>query len=184
METILRQIQDWEKDKEFPIIAIDGRCAAGKSTLASYIKKEFSCNVIHMDDFFLHARNQTSERLAEPGGNIDYERFQKEVITSLKTGEDFSYKKFSCIRQDYCGEEIIKGNCMTVVEGAYACHTIFGKYYDYSIFLDIDSEEQYRRLKGRNGMKVKQFVEKWIPLEERYIEYFDIENVADVTFRL
>ena len=34
------------------IIAIDGRCAAGKTTLAARLAKELGGDVIHMDDFF------------------------------------------------------------------------------------------------------------------------------------
>lgn len=33
------------------IIAIDGRCAAGKTTLAARLAKELGGDVIHMDDF-------------------------------------------------------------------------------------------------------------------------------------
>lgn len=37
--------------KESFIMAIDGRCAAGKTTLAGQLKKVCECNVVHMDDF-------------------------------------------------------------------------------------------------------------------------------------
>ena len=62
-------------NKSSVIIAIDGRCAAGKTYLASRIKEAVECNVIHMDYFFLRPEQRTSERLREPGGNVDYERF-------------------------------------------------------------------------------------------------------------
>ena len=35
------------------IAAIDGRCGAGKSTLAAQLQAQLSCRVFHMDDFFL-----------------------------------------------------------------------------------------------------------------------------------
>ena len=41
-----------ELSKEVRIIAIDGRCAAGKTTLAARLVKELGGDVIHMDDFF------------------------------------------------------------------------------------------------------------------------------------
>lgn len=47
---IMRYIK--ECDKASMLIAIDGRCAAGKTTLAALLKKEINCNIIHMDDFF------------------------------------------------------------------------------------------------------------------------------------
>ena len=35
------------------LVAIDGRCAAGKTTLAASLQAQLACNVFHMDDFFL-----------------------------------------------------------------------------------------------------------------------------------
>ena len=32
-----------------------------------------------MDDYFLQPYQRTEERLAEPGGNVDYERFKEEI---------------------------------------------------------------------------------------------------------
>ena len=68
--------------KEPLLIAIDGRCAAGKTTTASLVKEKINCNIIHMDSFFLQPWQRTKERLDEPGGNVDYERVKKEVLIS------------------------------------------------------------------------------------------------------
>ena len=35
------------------IVAIDGPCAAGKTTLAGKLQAAYDCNLFHMDDFFL-----------------------------------------------------------------------------------------------------------------------------------
>ena len=43
------------------IMAIDGRCAAGKTTLAEHLKKEYECNVIHIDDFYLPMQKRTED---------------------------------------------------------------------------------------------------------------------------
>ena len=48
---VLREIS--KQNKSSVIIAVDGRCAAGKTYLASRIKEDINCNVIHMDHFFL-----------------------------------------------------------------------------------------------------------------------------------
>ena len=61
------------------IIAIDGRAASGKSTLAQQLGELLDADVIHMDDFFLPPSLRTKERLSEPGGNVHYERFAEEV---------------------------------------------------------------------------------------------------------
>ena len=69
------------------LIAVDGRCASGKTTLAATLEEETGCNVVHMDDFFLRPEQRTPQRLAEPGGNVDYERFRQEVILPLSRGD-------------------------------------------------------------------------------------------------
>lgn len=35
------------------VVAIDGRCAAGKSSFAQKLQEETGCNVVSMDHFFL-----------------------------------------------------------------------------------------------------------------------------------
>lgn len=57
-----------------------GPCASGKSTLAETLADIYRCPVVHMDDFFLQPHQRTPERLAQPGGNVDYERFDAQVL--------------------------------------------------------------------------------------------------------
>ena len=64
-------------EREFVIVAIDGKCTSGKTTLAGRLAEIYDCNVFHMDDFFLRPEQRTAERFAEVGGNVDYERFQE-----------------------------------------------------------------------------------------------------------
>lgn len=78
---IVEEIEKLLGTKEQTIlIAIDGMSASGKTTLGYYLQELFSGNLFHMDDFFLRENQRTPERLAEVGGNIDYERFKREVI--------------------------------------------------------------------------------------------------------
>ena len=82
-------------DRPF-LFALDGRCASGKTTLASALREAVGCGVIHMDDFFLRPEQRTEERLSQPGGNVDRERFLQEVLLPLKRGESFSYRPYDC----------------------------------------------------------------------------------------
>ena len=54
--------QQVRQDKPL-LVAIDGRCASGKSTLAKDLQKQLDCNVIHMDDFYLQPHQRTTKRL-------------------------------------------------------------------------------------------------------------------------
>ena len=57
MEKLLRRIcarlDLLLEQKAFVIVAIDGKCTSGKTTLASKLAEIYDCNVFHMDDFFL-----------------------------------------------------------------------------------------------------------------------------------
>ena len=77
MDEILMRINELITQKEQVIVAIDGNCTAGKTTLAGKLAEIYDCNVLHMDDFFLRAEQRTPERYAEVGGNVDYERFRR-----------------------------------------------------------------------------------------------------------
>ena len=153
------------------LIAIDGRCAAGKTTLAETIKGIIPCNIIHMDHFFLRPEQRTKERFREPGGNVDYERFQEEVMLPLGRGEQFSYHVFDCKKMGFSSEIPVEPCGLTIVEGSYSCHPSLWKFYDLHIFMDIDTEEQRERIRKRDGESAfKVFRERWIPMEENYFE--------------
>lgn len=100
-ESVLGDIEILYQKKQRLLIAVDGRCAAGKTTLAAHLQGSLSCNVIHMDHFFLRQEQRTAERLNEPGGNVDYERFLAEALLPLKQGGSFSYRPYSCQRHDF-----------------------------------------------------------------------------------
>ena len=69
------------------VIAIDGRCASGKTTFALRMEA-FGFYTVHADHFFLPPDLRTPERLALPGGNIHSERFLTEVAMPLAQGLD------------------------------------------------------------------------------------------------
>ena len=96
IESIRKQIDDLQCQRNQVIVAIDGSCTSGKTTLATRLAEIYDCNVFHMDDFFLRPEQRTQERYAEVGGNVDYERFREEVLLPLKKGRAFAYRPFSC----------------------------------------------------------------------------------------
>ncbi len=164
------------------IIAIDGRSGAGKSTLAGTLEEKLGVSVVHMDDFFLQPHQRTVERLAEPGGNVDYERVEAEVLEPLKGGKgQISFRRFDCKTMSMQEERLIDGSHTVVVEGSYSCHPRLRKYYDLTIFLDVDHETQIQRLRERVGEeRLQMFLEKWIPLEEAYFEAYHIKENCDI----
>ena len=163
------------------IIAIDGRSASGKSTVAEKLAAALNADIIHMDDFFLPKELRTPERLASPGGNVHYERFIEQVLPCLSKNKEFEYDIFSCHSMGYSGKRTIRSREFRVVEGSYSCHPEFGNYADITVFSNIDSDEQMKRIIRRNGDKMaKVFAEKWIPMEERYFDEFSVKSKCSI----
>lgn len=162
-------------------VAIDGNCASGKSTLADLLQRVYGCGVFHMDDFFLRPEQRTEERYAEPGGNVDRERFFEEVLRPVCAGEDVSYRPFDCGTMRLQPPVSVPAGRLTVVEGAYCLHPDLRNAYTLRVFLRIDPELQMRRILARNGSRAAgMFRDRWIPLEQAYFDAFRPELVCDV----
>lgn len=163
------------------IVAVDGMAASGKTTLAKELSVMFSGAVIHMDDFFLPACLRTDERMAQPGGNVHYERFNSEVAERIEKGEDFSYGVFDCSVMTITKEERIRLKGLIIIEGAYCMRSEWRHLYDLKVFMKTGRTTQMERILQRNGAeKARMFEEKWIPLENAYFKEFNVESAADI----
>jgi len=163
------------------VVAIDGRAASGKTTMARHLAIATGSGVVHMDDFFLPGELRNPERFAAPGGNIHHERFTAEVMPQLRNREAFHYRIFDCTRMDYNGDRQVAASTLRIVEGAYSHHPILGMYADIRVFADIDQQVQMERIKKRNGLEAAAVFEKrWIPMEEEYIRAYGVDTGADV----
>ena len=170
LETVKQQIDTLLEEKNFVIVAIDGKCTSGKTTLASKLAEIYDCNVFHMDDFFLRAEQRTPERFAEVGGNVDYERFQEEVLLPLKSGKVFSYRPFDCSTFTLAAPVAVTPKKLNIIEGTYSHHPYFGNPYNLKILLTVDEETQRQRILERPSFLHKRFFAEWIPMENRYFE--------------
>ena len=165
------------------VIAVDGRAASGKTTLARQLAGIMNAGVVHMDDFFLPLDLRTPARYREPGGNVHYERFAAEVLPHLKKAGKFAYRTFDCSTMGYGKTAEVRDSGWRIVEGAYSLHPKFGDYADLKVFYDISPEEQKRRIVRRNGeARYRVFKERWIPLEENYIRHCGVMRRADLVF--
>lgn len=170
LEAVVKQIDGLLTQKDLIIVAIDGKCTSGKTTLASELAELYDCNVFHMDDYFLRPEQRTPERFAEVGGNVDYERFQEEVLLPLRSGRFFSYRPFDCKTFTLSAPIIVTPKRLNIIEGTYSHHPYFGNPYDLKILLTVDDETQRRRIQDRPEFLHKRFFEEWIPMENRYFD--------------
>ena len=173
LNTLVSQLDELLAHRESVILAIDGQCTSGKTTLAARLAEIYDCNVFHMDDFFLRPEQRTPERFAQVGGNVDYERFQAEVLIPLKTGKPFSYRPFDCGTFTLAEPVTVTPSRLTIVEGTYSHHPYFCDPYDLKLRLTVDPQTQRERILQRPAFLHQRFFELWIPMENAYFEALD-----------
>ena len=180
-----------KQDSEPFVVAIDGPCASGKSTLADQLVEDLpvnynlNCSLIRADHFFLPPDLRTEERLSEPGGNIHRERFLQEVAAQIKSGETFSYGHFDCRTMSLSESIIVKPAPIIIVEGAYSHHPLWhSQIIDLTVFCEADLELRVDRIRNRNGEEgLRNFLNKWIPLENKYFTAYNIRQSSDIIYR-
>lgn len=164
-------------------VAIDGNSGAGKSCLSELLGQVYDCNIIHMDHFFLPPGLKTPQRLAEIGGNVDYERFCEEVLKPLTGGCDFAYHIYDCTACALTELIPVPKKRLNIIEGCYSMHPKFIDSYDLKVFLQINPSLQSRRILKRSGKALhKRFMNEWIPMENQYFEKMKIAQLCDLAF--
>lgn len=157
------------------LIAIDGNCCAGKTTLSQRLGGLLDANVFHLDDYFLQPHMRSPQRLSQPGGNVDAERFLAQVLLPVSRGEQAMVQKYDCHADALLDPIFVSPKRIAIVEGAYSLHPLLASYYDLKVFCRIDPALQESRILARNGEEaLSVFRERWIPLENRYFTALDI----------
>jgi uridine kinase len=180
---IVHEIDRLLKEKQKVVIAIDGQSTSGKTTLAHELSKKYVAPIIHMDDYFLRKEQRTKSRLSEIGGNIDYERFEDEVIFHL-SDLDFDIKPYNCKTFSFEPKVHIHFDRLLIVEGAYALRKPWIAYYDLKIVLTIDERLQIKRIAHRSPSMVERFMHEWIPKENKYLLEHQVIEHADMHFHI
>lgn len=166
------------------VLAVDGRCGSGKTTLAAELSRQTNWPVVHMDDFYLQPFQRTQERYQTPGENVDHERFRTEVLEELKQKGCAEVRAYRFHEQRFLEPYRVEGP-VVIVEGSYSMNRHLRDLYDFSVFLDIDPERQKERILERNGSeKLKEFVSRWIPLEELYFSSCGVQEACSLILSL
>lgn len=161
------------------LVALDGRCGSGKTTLAAQLARQFPQSItVHTDDFYLPPASRVANWEQIPCANMDLERLRAQVLTPARAGQAVPYRAYSCRAGAYLPEQCFAPQPLVIVEGSYSCHPTLADCYDLKVFVTCSREEQARRLLAREGDHCSSFTARWIPLEERYFAKFQIEQTA------
>jgi uridine kinase/predicted membrane protein len=156
------------------VIAVDGRCGAGKTTLAAMLSLCYDCEIIPLDSFF--PQTETT------GVNIDITRFKSEVLEKIRYGKTFEYQPYNCSTGKLELPVSVNPEKLIIIEGSYSLYPEFTDYYDLKIFMTVNPPEQLKRIRVRDPESADMFKKRWIPLEEDYFEKYNIESKADLRY--
>ncbi|MGE4277432.1 MAG: uridine kinase [Lawsonibacter sp.] len=164
-------------------VAIDGPCASGKSTLGRLLSQIYRCPLVHMDDFFLQPEQRTPSRLSEPGGNVEYERVQQEVLAPLCRGDTARYRPWQCHLGKFGPEIVVDSTPLTVVEGSYSLHPALRDAYHLRVWTEAPWPVRSRRLQARDkqGALLERFLNLWIPMEDRYFSACHVKQCCHLS---
>lgn len=174
-------IEERLKAKGRVILAIDGPSGAGKSTLGGLLHQHYKDSALfHMDDFFLQPHQRTPERLVEPGGNVDRERFLSQVLRPLHKDNPFFYERFDCQTGSMTAVKA-QPAALSIIEGVYSLHPALKVHYDVKVFLDIGHDAQLNRISQRvPEERYHRFIAEWIPMEKQYFQAFGVREGCDL----
>lgn len=176
----MNRLIEYIKNNSNKVIAIDGPSGSGKSTIAKKLEEEYDVLVFHTDDYFLSKERKTEERINTPGGNLDYERLEDEILKNLDNS-NIQSNYFNCQTNLLEVRKPVKRKSIILIEGVYSLHPQLREYYDFTVYIDVDRETQLNRIKERSGdFLFNRFVTEWIPLEDKYFSYFDILKNVDL----
>ena len=163
------------------VLALDGRCGSGKTTLADGLARQFPASIVlHTDDFYLPPTQRVRGWEKTPSANMDLIRLRDEALRPAYEGQPVLYRAYSCRAGAYQPVQELAAPPLVILEGSYSHHPLLAGYETLQVFVTCSKEEQTRRLQAREGERYANFAARWIPLEEGYFAQYRIEETTDL----
>ena len=160
-------------------VAIDGMAGAGKTTLAAYLSKKYGAPVVHLDDFRLPPAERPKGWETIPGGDVDFERFEEEIVAPWMEKRPLVYTTVDPVTGEMLDRRALPDGQMFIFEGTYVLHPMIRDFYDLRLFVRVGEAEQARRLaEAGRGADAEQLKTR-LSLERTYFDAYMTEALAD-----
>jgi uridine kinase len=162
---VLELITAATPERGFTFVGIGGRGGSGKSTLAAQIPH---AQIVGTDEFW-------------DGSGFDLERLHAEVFAPLLVARTARYDAWDWEARRAGGTRIVEPRGVVVVEGVCALHRMFRDAYDVRVWVEAPYDVRLERGIARDGEAARRtWVERWMPMENRYVERDDPVACADI----
>ncbi len=162
-------------------VAIDGMAGAGKTTLAAYLSKKYGAPVVHLDDFRLPPAERPKGWETIPGGDVDFERFEEEIVAPWMEKRPLVYTTVDPVTGEMLDRRALPDGQMFLFEGTYIMHPMIRDFFDLRLFVRVGAEEQARRLAAAKVPAGALPTETRLDLERAYFDAYMTEALADGT---
>jgi hypothetical protein len=127
------------------------------------------------------ARPTRSFTFVWDGNGFELSRLRAEVFEPLLAGRGARYAAWDWDARRPGDERTVAPQGVVVVEGVCALHRMFRDAYDVRVWVDAPYETRLARGVARDGEAARStWVERWMPMEDRYVERDDPVACADL----
>ena len=162
---VLELIAASRQDERLTLVGIGGHGAAGKTTLARMVP---GAQVVSTDEFW-------------DGEGFELSRLRAEVFEPLLAGRAARYAGWDWAARRPGAERTVEPQGLVLVEGVCALHRMFRDAYDVRVWVEAPYETRLARGVARDGEAARAtWVERWMPMEDRYVERDDPVACADL----
>ena len=140
-------------------VGVDGKGAAGKTTLAAAVAAALDAAVVvHVDDF---ARRSVA--------TWERDRFVAQVLEPLRAGRPARYERWDWDVDASLGWAEVPVGVPVVVEGVSSTDVRLGVPWDVTLWVEAAADVRLARALARDGEAMReQWVERWMPAEDAY----------------
>lgn len=134
------------------VLALDGRCGSGKTTLANALAAQLpGCTLLRTDDFYLPPARRSPDWAHTPCANMDLTRLRDEALRPAYAGQPVAYRAYSCREGAFLPPAQLPAQPLVILEGSYSHHPLLRPYETLRVFVTCTKAEQTRRLQAREG---------------------------------
>lgn len=171
-EELAKLIEGLPSRHKQKIVAIDGLSGSGKIVFTDYLRRALPHSaVIHIDDFTKVRSERVEGTDFTVSPNIDWDRFDHEVMTPLGFGQPVIYHKYEAGPDELGEKATVSQDAVIFVEGEYVTQNRFAESYDFKIWIDTnDAARGTRILEGEGEKKWKAWQDEGKPIEQNYLE--------------
>jgi uridine kinase len=167
------ELERWSRQTPRPlVVAIDGRGASGKTTLAAITAALLDAAVLHTDDFFRAAAMTVAASGPPLSQNAivryyELDRLRSEGLAPLLRGDAARFRSSDPDRDEASSRSVVvRPASIVIVEGVSSASSVLADLVHRRVVVQTPAQERLARL--RRLIAPENWDEAWLEAEDRY----------------